>query len=888
MAPDVATSMRKKLGDFGRRACAGLLACLMAYGPAATMPAHAAMSNSARASGNLPDGSPVSSDVSTVDVTITGARPGLTLQKTATLDDGGDGRADAGDTVTYSFVLRNTGNITLVDIALSDPLAGIEVSGSPVGSLAPGGEDATVTARYVLTQDDLDRGVVTNQAKAVAYLPDRSDSVTTASDDDNGATDGNGDGDPFNDPTALELTGVPTLNVQKTGKTAGYEAVGDTVEFEIALANTGNVTLRSVTPEDDAADSLDCPSGLPIPVMAPGATETCVATHLVTDAHMKTGVVPDTVDVSAILPGGGGFGPVSDSAEIGVSRATVTGYVYRDVDGDGRFDPQKDNALSGYTVDLLDASGKVIMSVKTAQDGSYRMTDVLPADGYSLVFRDPGGNTVGGMDELNVAPGGNIVDQNMPIDPSGVVYDAVTGSPVAGALVSMTNAAGTPLPTVCFVDPAQQNTTTAADGAYRFDIFPGKDPLCPDTEAEYRITVRAPAGYASAPSSAHPPLQGPLDVTACVFDATPGGTCEPAAAAVPPAGPATLPYILAFLLQPGDRNVIHNHIPLDPFATTGNVTITKAAGQPTLRRGERVTYTIRVANNSTDDAGQVRIVDRTPPGFAYVPNSATVNGTAVSPVVTAARIDFGLMPLGPDARIEVVLTLQSLASAGPGDYVNRADVSDSAGTALAPTATATVELVAEPVFDCSDVIGKVFSDVNGNGYQDAGEKGLAGVRLATVRGGLITTDSHGRFHVPCADMPERDIGSNFILKLDERTLPAGYRLTTENPRVVRLTPGKMVEMNFGAAAGREIRLDLKDEAFEAGSERLAPRWQAGVERLVAILKGEYSYLTVVYRTSQDKALASARMRELRSDVEKQWKKAGAPYDLVIDIRQERE
>lgn len=878
--------MRNKYRAFRRLASRTLLACLLAFGPASTNPVMAAMSNTAQASGQLPGGSPVASETSTVDVQLVAPRPGLALKKMATVDDGGDGRLDAGDVVTYAFVLRNTGNVTLIDIAIDDPLDGIEVTGSPVASLAPGASDTSVVARYTLTQADIDRGSLSNRAKAVAYLPDRSDSFSAGSDDDDGASDGNGDGDPANDPTVIAIAGEPAMVVEKTGKTAEYTAVGDTVEFAIRITNTGNQTLESVTPVDSAAQSLVCASGIPVPAMVPGAEETCTATHVVTQENMDSGSVTDTVEVTARTPSGAVLGPVSDSAEIGVSRATVTGYVYRDVDGDGRFDPQKDTALSGYTVDLVDASGKVIMSVKTEQDGSYQMTGVLPADGYSLVFRDPGGKIVGGMDELNVAPGSNIIDQNMPIDPSGVVYDSVSGAPVAGALVTMTNAAGTPLPLACFVDPAQQDTTTGPDGAYRFDIFPGRDALCPATEAEYRITVRAPAGYASAPSATHPPLPGPLDVTACVFDATPGGTCEPAAQAVPPAGAATLPYILAFLLEPGDRNVIHNHIPLDPFAVTGNISITKVAGQPTLRRGERVTYTIRVANRSSDDAGQVRIVDRTPPGFAYVANSATVNGSPASPAVTAARIDFGLLPLGPDATIEVTLTLQSLASAGPGTYVNRADVSDPGGVPLAPTATAAVELTAEPVFDCSDVIGKVFADTNGNGYQDAGEKGLAGVRLATVRGGLITTDRHGRFHVPCADMPDQDIGSNFILKLDERTLPAGYRLTTENPRVVRLTPGKMVEMNFGAAAGRPIGLDLNDEAFLAGSERLAPRWQAGLERLIAILKGEYSYLTIVYRTSEERALASARMKALQSDIQERWRKAGAPYELDIDIRRE--
>ncbi|MCT7375809.1 hypothetical protein [Chelativorans salis] len=105
-------------------------------------------------------------------------------------------------------------------------------------------------------------------------------------------------------------------------------------------------------------------------------------------------------------------------------------------------------------------------------------------------------------------------------------------------------------------------------------------------------------------------------------------------------------------------------------------------------------------------------------------------------------------------------------------------------------------------FGCSDIIGTVFDDQNGNGYQDAGEQGLPGVRLATVRGWLITTDARGRFHVACANEAAGRFGSAFILKLDVRTLPSGYRLTTENPRVVRLTAAKMSKLNFGASIGR--------------------------------------------------------------------------------------
>ena len=78
--------------------------------------------------------------------------------------------------------------------------------------------------------------------------------------------------------------------------------------------------------------------------------------------------------------------------------------------------------------------------------------------------------------------------------------------------------------------------------------------------------------------------------------------------------------------------------------------------------------------------------------------------------------------------------------------------------------------LAEAVFDCGDIIGKVFDDRNRNGYQDEGEPGLPGVRIATVRGLLVTTDPYGRFSVGCADIPDADIGTNFIMKLDARTL----------------------------------------------------------------------------------------------------------------------
>ena len=73
------------------------------------------------------------------------------------------------------------------------------------------------------------------------------------------------------------------------------------------------------------------------------------------------------------------------------------------------------------------------------------------------------------------------------------------------------------------------------------------------------------------------------------------------------------------------------------------------------------------------------------------------------------------------------------------------------------------------------------------------------------------------------------------MKLDERTLPAGYRITTENPRVVRLTRGKITKLNFGAALTRVVRLDLSDEAFVPGERKLNDQWRTGIQQLITQL-----------------------------------------------------
>ncbi len=97
----------------------------------------------------------------------------------------------------------------------------------------------------------------------------------------------------------------------------------------------------------------------------------------------------------------------------------------------------------------------------------------------------------------------------------------------------------------------------------------------------------------------------------------------------------------------------------------------------------------------------------------------------------------------------------------------------------------------------SSLIGKVFEDKNGNGYQDMNEEGIVGVRLATVTGLIIVTDNNGRYNIPDAIGETQSWGSNLIIKLDRASLPQGSALTTENPRVIRFANSGLSKVNFG-------------------------------------------------------------------------------------------
>ena len=186
----------------------------------------------------------------------------------------------------------------------------------------------------------------------------------------------------------------------------------------------------------------------------------------------------------------------------------------------------------------------------------------------------------------------------------------------------------------------------------------------------------------------------------------------------------------------------------------------------------------------------------------------------------------------------------------------------------------------EHVFDCSDIIGKVFDDQNRNGYQDQGEPGLPGVRVVTIRGERITTDEYGRYHIPCAELPP-NIGTNFTLKLDPRTLPTGYRVTTENPRVMRVTAGKIAKLNFGAALSKVVDIDLTATAFESGTTPKAALGTALDGLIDQIATVPYVVRLSYLHDGSAPDLARARVKLVEKMIRERWRGKGR-YKLIIE------
>ncbi|MEZ5471909.1 MAG: hypothetical protein R3E90_09030 [Marinicella sp.] len=283
--------------------------------------------------------------------------PALVVTKTATLttDGGIPNSADAGDVITFAVEVQNTGNVTLNNLVVVDPMGGGALTCAPT-TLAPTQIATCNSYTYDVTQDDVNNGgSIDNTASA------------TATDPNNGTVNGD-------DSTTTPITAAgPSLVVSKAldsyvdNDTSGDITLGDVLTFVITATNNGNVTLNNVV----VSDPMLTPNQATCATVDPG--NTCVLTGTV------------TVDINHADSGNLSNTGTADSDE----TPEVTDTVDTPVNQDPALVVTKTATLTtdGGIPNSADAGDVITFAVSVQNTGNVTLT--------SLVVTDPmGGGTL--------------------------------------------------------------------------------------------------------------------------------------------------------------------------------------------------------------------------------------------------------------------------------------------------------------------------------------------------------------------------------------------------------------------------------------------------------------------------------------------------------------
>ncbi len=206
---------------------------------------------------------------------------------------------------------------------------------------------------------------------------------------------------------------------------------------------------------------------------------------------------------------------------------------------------------------------------------------------------DPRGGT---LRNVTVTPSGQLVEQSLPVDPMGVVYDSVSRNPVAGATVVLEGPVGFDADAHLLGGAANLEQVTGEDGLYQF-LLVGTAPAGTYTSKVGRRrpvdTHRANVTHSFVRRCM---LVGPLPNPALMQASSlapaatvpnVGGDC-PANSAGHGATANTTQYFLSFQIDPTNSgNVLNNHVPVDPILG-GALVITKTTPMVNVTRGDLV------------------------------------------------------------------------------------------------------------------------------------------------------------------------------------------------------------------------------------------------------------------------------------------------------------
>ena len=248
--------------------------------------------NAASTTGTPPNGLPPITVEDSAETEV-GANPSIELIKTANKQN--IDPASVGDKITWTFTVKNTGDVSISGVTIDDPMlevAGVEIDIDPDLVLAPG-EKTEFSAEYAITQEDIDTGIVENVAIAHGIS----------------ATDDKVESEPSE--AVVKLAQDPVIACEKNAPVSVIDnaQAGDEITFAMKVTNTGNATLENIVVHDD----LPGLTGLAIDwstkrsdvivsegeILVPGEHVTAYATYKITEADIAAGFVANTAYATA-------------------------------------------------------------------------------------------------------------------------------------------------------------------------------------------------------------------------------------------------------------------------------------------------------------------------------------------------------------------------------------------------------------------------------------------------------------------------------------------------------------------------------------------------------------------------------------------------------------
>lgn len=235
-------------------------------------------------------------------------QPRLAVNPSGVVETGDDDRVDAGDVFTYTVELRNSGNVNFYDIVVTSMMDGIDWHDDLIIDFLAPGESTTVTGTYVITQEDIDAGVlvspVTVQASLVPPVADDADASRFTMVGFTQVTE------PLPDVqdsisisliTETKLAQEPGVELLKSSDANGDLSLEDTVTYTFTVTNTGNVTLTGLELVDER-DDVAFADGSGVDTLAPGESAELTATYVVNQNDVDAGEIENCADVTASAP----------------------------------------------------------------------------------------------------------------------------------------------------------------------------------------------------------------------------------------------------------------------------------------------------------------------------------------------------------------------------------------------------------------------------------------------------------------------------------------------------------------------------------------------------------------------------------------------------------